>query len=196
MPDQRVGYPRVTEQSAMFTKNIQLAWLSRISIAVTSGRINQNYGSIYSIGRNWPSRHKRMSDETSYIPSPHRCYTATIGSQPVIVSVLRHQGLRRCIAALEICSPAAHTCMGPSYLSLPVSHPSRTPTNFKRRTPPGKPRTAYPRDGGRYLSLSDSSTNSILSTSIDLRPRPFSTGCANLAPLCQTGGLLQDQLDI
>ncbi len=28
----------------MFTKNIQLAWLSRISIAVTSGRINQNYG--------------------------------------------------------------------------------------------------------------------------------------------------------
>jgi len=137
-----------------------------------------------------------MSDETSYIPSPHRCYTATIGSQPVIVSVLRHQGLRRCIAALEICSPAAHTCMGPSYLSLPVSHPSRTPTNFKRRTPPGKPRTAYPRDGGRYLSLSDSSTNSILSTSIDLRPRPFSTGCANLAPLCQTGGLLQDQLDI
>lgn len=42
MPDLRAGYPRVTEQYAMFTKNIWLAWLSRTPIAVTSGRINQN----------------------------------------------------------------------------------------------------------------------------------------------------------
>lgn len=107
----------------MFTKNIQLAWLSRISIAVTSGRINQNYGSIYSIGRNWPSRHKRMSDETSCIPSPRMRYPAKLGCQPIIMSVLRHQGLRRLFADLGICSPAAHICMGPSYLSLPVSSP-------------------------------------------------------------------------
>ena len=50
-------------------------------------------------------------------------------------------------------------------------------------------RTAYPRIRGQYLSLSDSSGSSNLSTSIDLRPQPFSTGCANLAPLCQIGEL-------
>jgi hypothetical protein len=156
MPDQRVGCPRVTEQSAMFTKNIQLAWLSRISIAVTSGRINQNYGSIYSIGRNWPSRHKRASDETSCIPSPRQIYTTNFGSQPIIISVIRHQGLRRFFAVLGICSPAAHIRKGPWYLSLPVSPTLRTPTPFKRRNPPGEPRTACPRSRGRYLSLSDS----------------------------------------
>lgn len=161
MPDRRVGCPRVTEQSAMFTKNIRLAWLSRISIAVTSGRINQNYGSIYSIGRNWPSRHKRMSDETSCIPSPRLyLYAANYGSQPIILSVLRHQGLRRYLAALGMCSPAAHILMGKSYLSLPVPPILRSQNHLWNQTPPGHHRTALPRIRGCYLSLSDSDRGS------------------------------------
>ena len=50
-----------------------------------------------------------------------RLYATTFGSQPLIVSVLRHQGLRRCVAVLGICSPAARLFTGPSYLSFPVS---------------------------------------------------------------------------
>jgi hypothetical protein len=54
------------------------------------------------------------------------CCTARFGSQPVIVSVIRLRGLRRLFAALGMCSPAAHICKGPWYLSLPVSPSSRT----------------------------------------------------------------------
>lgn len=119
MPDRRVGCPRVTEQSAMFTKNIQLAWLSRISIAVTSGRINQNYGSIYSIGRNWPSRHKRMSDETSYIPSPHR-YIPRTWKHAHHRQRSTPSGLAPLCRGAGDYSPSAHICTGPWYLSFPV----------------------------------------------------------------------------
>jgi hypothetical protein len=66
-------------------------------------------------------------------------------------------------------------------------------TPLRRRTGTGPPRTAYPRIRGCYLSLSELSRRSILSPPTDLRPPPPSTGCANLAPLCQTGELLQYQ---
>jgi len=111
-----------------------------------------------------------------------RLYTTTFGSQPLIVSVLRHQGLRRCVAVLGICSPAARLFTGPSYLSLPVPIHPKSPPPFRRRTPPGSSQAAFPRIRGCYLSLSGSSGGSFLSSPNALRPHPFSAVCANLAP--------------
>ncbi|GEM_PF-2648913 len=131
----------------MFTKNIQLAWLSRISIAVTSGRINQNYGSIYSIGRNWPSRHKRMSDETSCIPSPHR-YIPRTWKHAHHRQRSTPSGLAPLCRGAGDYSPSAHIGMGPWYLSFPVLPIQRVSdaleTSEPARTVPGS-LSPYPR---------------------------------------------------
>lgn len=42
IPHLRVNYPRVTEQYAKELAFLRLAWLKRIPIAATSGRINQS----------------------------------------------------------------------------------------------------------------------------------------------------------
>jgi len=67
-------------------------------------------------------------------------YTTTVGSQPIIISVLRYQGLRRYVAVLGMLPPSGPNMYGPIVFKLAglvnLARPNAFKTSEPARTTP------------------------------------------------------------